>query len=223
VKLPFFPHGWPVALALVAAALTAFRPRLGLVLALAVPVLPLGNVSSGLALLYALIAAVWLVLFWREPRDALLFVLGVPLSLVGLLGLAPLTVWRLRSNSRRAALVALSVVVAGIVAGIRGASLPFTGVHPPLGLGVAGSTGVFDVAGTLARHALDQPALLSEAGILAAVALALPYARTRGRWGAAALAAVMLCASVLAVPAAAALPLVVAAWITAAVVSVRVP
>jgi len=223
VELPFFPHGWPVALALISAALTALRPRIGLALALAVPVLPLGNVSSGLALLYAMIAAAWLVFFWREPREALLFLLGVPLSLVGLLGLAPLTVWRLRSNSRRAALTALSVVVAGIVAGIRGASLPFTGVHPPLGLGVAGSTGPFDVAGTLARHALDQPALLTEAGILAAAALALPYARARGRWGAAGLAAAMLCASVLAVPAAAALPLVAAAWTTAAVLALRVP
>jgi hypothetical protein len=222
-ELPFFPHGWPVGLALLAAGVTALRPRFGLALALAVPVLPLGNVSSGLALLYAMIAAVWLVSFWREPRDALLFVLGVPLSLVGLLGLVPLTVWRLGSNSRRAALAASSVVVAGIVAGVRGASLPFTGVHPPLGLGVAGSTGPLDVAGTLARHALDQPALLTEAGILAAVALALPYAQARGRWGAAGLAAVMLCGSVLAVPAAAALPLVAAAWITAGLLAVRVP
>jgi hypothetical protein len=223
VELPFFPHSWPAALALIAAALTALRPRIGLALALATPVLPLGNVSSGLALLYALIAAAWLVYFWREPRDALLFVVGVPLSLIGLLGLAPLTVLRVRSNSRRAALTAMSVLVAGIVAGIRGASLPFTGVHPPLGLGVAGSTGPFDVAGTLARHALDQPALLTEAGILAAVALALPYARSRGRWGAAGLAAAMLGASVLAVPAAAALPLVAAAWITSAVLVLRVP
>jgi Protein kinase domain len=223
IELPFFPHGWPVALALIAAAVTALRPRLGLTLALAVPILPLGNVSSGLAMLYALIAAAWLVFFWREPRDALLFALGVPLSLVGLLGLAPLTVWRLSSTSRRAALTAMSVVVAGIVAGIRGASLPFTGVHPPRGLGVAGSTGPFDVAGTLARHAFDQPALLTEAGILAAVAVALPYARARGRWGAAGVAAVMLCASVLAVPGAAALPLVAAAWITAALLAVRVP
>jgi hypothetical protein len=223
IELPFFPHGWPVALALIAAAVTALRPRLGLTLALAVPILPLGNVSSGLAMLYALIAAAWLVFFWREPRDALLFALGVPLSLVGLLGLAPLTVWRLSSTSRRAALTAMSVVGAGIVAGIRGASLPFTGVHPPRGLGVAGSTGPFDVAGTLARHAFDQPALLTEAGILAAVAVALPYARARGRWGAAGVAAVMLCASVLAVPGAAALPLVAAAWITAALLAVRVP
>jgi hypothetical protein len=223
LELPFFPHGWPVALALIAPAATALRPRIGLALALAVPILPLGNVSSGLALLYTLIAAAWLVFFWREPRDALLFVLGVPLSLVGLLGLAPLMVWRLESNTRRAALTAMSVVVAGIVAGIRGASLPFTGVRPPLGLGVAGSTGPFDVAGTLARHALDQPALLTEAGILAAVALALPYARARGRWGAAGVAAVMLCASVLAVPGAAALPLVGAAWLTAALLAVRVP
>src|SRR5438128_2284959 len=55
--LPFFPGWWWVALALAAAATTAWRERIGLAVALAVPVLPLGNVSLGLALLYAALAA----------------------------------------------------------------------------------------------------------------------------------------------------------------------
>ena len=49
--LPFYPHSWPVLLALVALATTLLRERAGIALALAVPVFPLGNISLGLALL----------------------------------------------------------------------------------------------------------------------------------------------------------------------------
>jgi len=127
----------------------------------------------------------------------------------------------LRSGARRATQTVLAVLAAGLVAGIRGAALPFTGARPPLGLGVAGSTGPLDVAGTLMRAAAAHPALLVEAAALAAIALVLPYARARGRWGAAALGAAMLAGTVLAVPSAQALPLVVAAWVTAAALVVR--
>ena len=59
--LPFYPHGAAIPIGLFAAAVTAFAPRLGLALALAVPIFPLGNVSSGLALLYTgLAAAAWI-------------------------------------------------------------------------------------------------------------------------------------------------------------------
>jgi hypothetical protein len=92
---------------------------------------------------------------------------------------------------------------------------------PPLGLGVAGSSDPFDVVGTLARAAAAQPALLLEAAAFAAIALALPFAQSRGRWGAAGAGAAMLLLCVLAVPSAAAVPLVVAAWVTAVVVAVR--
>ena len=47
--LPFFPAYWPGGIALVAALLTLAAPRLGLAFALAVPVLPLGNISLGLS------------------------------------------------------------------------------------------------------------------------------------------------------------------------------
>jgi len=222
-EVPFFPGGWAAGLAAAAAALTFVRPRLGVALALAVPVLPFGNVALGLALLYAGIAIVWLVLFWREPRNALLFALGPALAPLAALGLAPLTVAGVRAGWRRALLVAASVVTAGITAAVRGASLPFTGAAPPLGIGIHGSTGPFDVAGTVARALAAHPAVLAEAGILAAVAVALPYARSRGRWGAAVLGAALLAASVLAVPAAAAIPLVLAAWAIAGVLVARVP
>ena len=57
-------------------AATLLRERTGIALALAVPMLPLGNISLGLALLYTALAAGWLLVTWREPRAALLFALG---------------------------------------------------------------------------------------------------------------------------------------------------
>jgi hypothetical protein len=213
--LPFFPHGWAPGLALAAAAATAFRPRLGLAVALAVPVLPLGNVSLGLAVLYAALAAMWLALSWREPYTGLLFALGPALAPIAALGLLPLATGWLRSAPRRAAHAGVAVLVAGVVAGVRGVSLPFTGEKPPLGVGVAGATDPFDVAGSLARAATAHPALLLEALALAAVAVALPYARRHGLWGAALLGGGMLVTTLLVAPSAAAAPLVAAAWITA--------
>ena len=55
-SLPFYPASWPVLLAAAAGALTALRARAGLAFALAVPVFPLGNLSFGLAVLYAAFA-----------------------------------------------------------------------------------------------------------------------------------------------------------------------
>jgi hypothetical protein len=220
-ELPFFPNGFPFLLALAAAAMTAFRPRLGLAVALAVPVLPLGNVSLGLALLYAALAAAWVVLSWREPRGALLFAVGPLLAPIALLGLIPLAAAGLRAPARRAAQAGVAVLAAALAAGVRGSALPFTGDRPPLGIGVAGSDDPFDVAGTLGRLAASHPALLLEAALLAAAAAALPYARARGRWGAAVLGAALLAGTVLAAPSAAAWPLVLCAWATAAVLAWR--
>src|SRR5262249_60594388 len=70
LSLPFYPMGWPVGLAALAAGATYLRPRLGLAFALLVPVLPLGNYALGAALLYGAIAACVLVACWRAapPR-----------------------------------------------------------------------------------------------------------------------------------------------------------
>jgi len=219
--LPFFPHGWPVGLAAGAAAAAALRERLGLAVALGVPVLPLGNVSLGLAAVYAVLAAAWLALSWREPRGGLLFALGAVLAPAAALGLLPLAVSGLRSAPRRAAHAALAVLVAALVAGLRGVSLPFAGGPAPLGLGVAGAGDPLDVAGSLARAAAAHPALLAEAAALAALAAALPLARRHGRWGAAAAGAAMLLLTVPFVPATAIAPLVAAAWATAVLLAIR--
>src|SRR5256885_1437368 len=158
----------------------------------------------GLAVLYAAIAAVWVVLCWREPRGGLLFALGPALAPLAALALVPLAASGLRAGWRRAAQACVAVLAAAVVAGVRGAALPFTGARPPLGLGVAGATDPLDVAGTLARAVGAHPALVLEAVALAAVAFALPHAQALGRWGAAGVGAAMLAFCVLAVPSAAA-------------------
>jgi hypothetical protein len=220
-ELPFFPHGGALVLGLVAALATAVRPRLGLAVALAVPVLPLGNVSLGLALAYGLAAAGWIVLSWREPEWGLLFALGPALAVVGALGLLPLAVAGVRAAPRRGALAAAGVLAALVAAGLRRAALPLVGGRAPLGIGVGGANDPFDVMGSVGRALVAQPALLCESVAFAAIAAALPYVAARGRWGAAAIGAAMLVLTVLAVPSVHAVPLAVAAWLTAGAVALR--
>jgi hypothetical protein len=215
-QLPFFPHGGAVALALVAALTTAVQPRLGLAVALAMPILPLGNVSLGLALLWTAVAVGWLVLCWPEPEWGLLFALGPVLAPLGALGLLPLATVGVRGHARRGAIAAAGVLAALLAAGLRHTGLPLVGGRPPLAIGVAGATDPLDVFGSILRALAAQPALLVEAAVLAAVAVALPFAAARGRWGAAILGAGMLVLTITAVPPAHAVPLAVAAWLTAA-------
>src|SRR5690348_16985248 len=136
--LPFYPHSWPALLALVALAATLLRGRAGIALALAVPVLPLGNISLGLALLYAALAAGWLLVTWREPRATLLFVIGPLLAPVAALGLLPLAAARTRAAPLRMLAVGLGVLAAALAAGIRHVALPLVGGPAPLGIGLAG-------------------------------------------------------------------------------------
>jgi hypothetical protein len=207
--LPFYPTGWAAALA-AATAFAAFRsPRAGLARALAAPVLPLGNYALGLALLYGMLALGWLALNWRDARWGLAFLAGPALAAVGLLALVPLVLTGMASAVRRAAQTLAAVAVACVVAGLRGLELPFgQGIAPPLGL-----EGV-ESAFTAARVLIDAvPAGLAlEALALAAVAVALPYARTP--WRVAGLGAAMLAATLLLAPAGPALPVVLAAWLT---------
>ena len=221
--LPFYPHGWPFLLAFAALVATLLRERAGIALALAVPVLPLGNVSLGLALLYAALAAGWLIATWREPRATLLFVVGPMLAPLAAVGLLPLVTVRVRSAALRVLTVVLGVLTAALAAGIRHVALPLVGGPAPLGVGVAEARDPFDVAGSLARAAAAHPSLLLESCALALVALALPYACARGRWAAAGLGAAMIVLTVAAVPSAAALPLLLSAWAIAAFTALRAP
>ena len=219
--LPFWPHGWPLLLAAVAALATLVRERIGLALALAAPILPLGNTSSGLALLYAALAAGWLAFSWRRPRSALLFALGPLLAPAAALALLPLATARIGLGARRALLTGVGVLTAGLAAGLHHGALPLVGTLPPRAIGIGHSTGALDVAGSLARAALAQRPLLLEALALALVALALPHARARGYWGAAGLGAGMLLLTLLLAPGGPALPLALSAWAVAAYVALR--
>ncbi|HEY6068085.1 MAG TPA: serine/threonine-protein kinase [Gaiellaceae bacterium] len=219
--VPFYPAGWAFGLGALTAAVTFLRPRAGLALTLAVPLLPLGNLALGAAVLYAFAALGLLVLAWREPEQGLLFSLGPLLAPLSALGLLPLAVQTVRSTFRRGVQVAAAVLVAGLVAGIRNVPMPFDGATPPRGLGVAASGDPFDIASVLGSSLLSRPALAVEAVVLAAVAVLLPLARARGPWAIAALGAGFLAASVLAVPAVTSVPLVVAVWATCVAVAVR--
>ena len=220
--LPFWPHGWPLLLAAVAALATLVRDRLGLAVALAVPILPLGNVSSGLALLYSALAAAWLVFSWRSPRSGLLFALG-PL-------LAP-------ARGARAASAGDSADPARRPAR---RSSPRSACWPPrsrpacatrayrssarcrrTASGSGSSTGPLDVAGSLLHAAGAQTPLLLEALALALVAAALPTRAAAAAGAPPGSAEGMLLLTVLVAPGAPAVPLVLAAWAVAACVALR--
>ncbi len=183
-------------------AATLVRERLGIALALAVPIFPLGNFSFGRrAPLRRRRRRRWLAVTWREPRATLLFALGPLLApLARRRPAAARRRSRIGSGARRALVTALGVLAAAVVGGIGHGTLPLIGGAAPLGAGLRGATGAFGVAGSLAHAATGHPALLLETGVLAAVAFALPYVAGRGlRWGVG-LGAGMLAATTLALP-----------------------
>ena len=219
--LPFYPSGWPPFLAAIAAVASFFRPRIGLAFALAVPILPLGNLALSAALLYCAVAAGLLALSWREPETGLIASLGPLLAPLSALALVPLLTLGTRSAARRAAQAGAAVMAAAFVAGIRHAPLPFDGESAPHDLGLAGSRSVTATTSVLWHALMSRPALAVEALVLAAVAALLPHARERGLWAVAGLGAGMLAATLLPVPDVAAIPLVVSVWATCAVVALR--
>jgi len=219
--LPFFPAHFPLGLAAAAFALTFLRERLGLAATLAVPLFPLGNVSVGLAVVYAGLAVFGLALAWREPRAGLFVALGPLLAPIAALGLLPLAAQSLRSPLRRAVATGSAVLLAAIVAGIRHVALPFDGASAPLGLGLAGSESPGAVAAELWRALAAQPTLGLEALVLAGAAAAIPLVRRLGLWGVAGLGAVLLAAAVLPSASVASLPLALCVWITCGALSLR--
>ena len=214
--LPFYPAGSAAALAALAAATTLFLPRLGLAFVLAVPVLPLGNLSFALALLYALAAVLWLVLFAREPHGGLLAALGALLAPLAALGFLPLALQSLRSPIRRAAGAAAGVLLAAVVAGVHGSPLPFGGERLDSSLALAGREDAIAVATAFGQILAAHPALGWEALALAAGAAALPYARALGLWGIAGFGAALMALLVLPTPGVSPFPLVLAVWVTCA-------
>jgi len=203
--LPFFPAHWPAAIAALTAATTTLAPRLGIALALAAPVLPLGNVSLALAVLYAAAATVWLALHLRRPEDSPYVALG---PLLGpLTALLPLAYVRTRSAFVRGVGAGTAVYLAEAVRAIRAG---------PIALGLPEARDPLAAAGALARATSTTVAI--EAAAMALAAIALPYAARRGPWGIAAWGAAALALSLLPVPF---LPLAAAVWLTCGVLTIR--
>jgi hypothetical protein len=180
--LPFWTPGVVLVLALAAAAATIRAPRIGLAIALFVPIFPLGNVAQAAAVAYAAIALAWLVVFWRDARAGLLFVAGPVLAAVGAIALLPLVVQPARDRVRRALAAFAGVLAAAAVAGVRGEPLPLTGSIVP-NLGIDGTTRVTDVIQAVAVVIGDNIGLVVVAGVLALAAALLPDARRRGLKG----------------------------------------
>lgn len=218
--VPFYPGGWAWGLAALAALLAAFRARLGLVFALAVAVLPLGNISLALAIAYCLGALAWIVATWRRPDEGLLGIVGPVLAPLGATALVPLALLPVRSARWRAIHAGLAVLIAGTVAGLNGATLPLSGRQAPE-LGLGGSEDVGAVFSALAGGFAARPELPLAALALGIMSALLPIASQRGLWPLAALGAAALAVLLLPVGAVHALPVVAGIWLCCAVLGVR--
>jgi hypothetical protein len=191
--------------------------------ALVVAFFPLANISLGLAAVYAAAAAASTAINWRDARTGLLLALGPLVAPVAALPLLPLAAQVAHGRARRGLQVFAAVLLAAVVAGLRRVPLPFDGSTPPLGLGLAGSTHPLAVAGVVWSQFAAHPTIAVEALILAAAAILVPRARGRGPWPAAFFAAALLATTATIAPAAAVLPLIVAAWATAAALALQRP
>ena len=209
--LPFYPGGWGPALAVLAFLTTLASAPAGLAVALAAPVLPLGNVSQGLAIVYGLAAATWLLFHARQSRGGLAFVAGPLLAPTSALALLPLAVQRAGGTIRRAA-----HGVTGTLAAAAVAALP-AGLEPggrPSGdaARLVAEESPLDVVRVVGELAAAKPVLLAQAGALGVLAALVSPARRRGNYGVAALALGALAALVLPGPEGFRLLLALLAW-----------
>jgi len=180
--LPFWPPMLVVALVLGAAAAAWLNPALGLAIALATPIFPLGNVSESAAVLYGAFALLWLALCWRDARLGLLFAVGPLLAPLGLLALVPLVVQPARGLVRRGAQAALAVLSAVLVAGVSGEDLPLAGARSAQ-LGITPLDSSSEV-GLAVRDALLLHPVIAAGAVIAAISAAiLPWARRSSRYG----------------------------------------
>ncbi len=220
-RLAFYPAGWPLGLAALAGSLGLAAPRAAVLFTLAVAFFPLANISIGLATVYAAVAALWAALTWRDARASFLLALGPLLAPLAALALLPLAVQSARGRWRRGLQAGAAVLLAAIVAGFRRVPLPFDGSTPPLGLGITGSTRPTAVASSLFAELGRHPELIAEAAVLGLAAAALPLVRGRGPWPAAIYGGALLAATALISPSTAVLPLIAAAWVTAAALALH--
>jgi eukaryotic-like serine/threonine-protein kinase len=220
--LPFWPPVLVAAIVLAAGAAAAFKPRLGLAVALAAAVFPIGNESRSAAIVYGGFAISWLAVCWNDARRGLLFATGPLLAPLGALALVPLAVQPARGLGRRAAQAGIAVLAAALVAGTAGRDVPLA-AGGSASLGIAPSDSVGDVAVALRGTLSGAPVLAASAIVLAGAAALLPLVRARSRYGVGALGLVLVLAAVAAGVGPVAVPLLVAAWGVAAVLAARAP
>jgi hypothetical protein len=189
--LPFWPAPLVAALAITAGLVTLRSPRLGLALALAAPLFPLGNVALAAAVVYGVVALGWLAVCWRDARAGLAFCAGPLLASIGLLALLPLAVQPAKGVWRRGLHAGAGVLAAAAVAGLSGGTLPL-GAVAVSDLGLAGSERPTDVLHALGTVLGARPELATTALALALVAMLLPRAAARGLWGIACLGALQV-------------------------------
>jgi eukaryotic-like serine/threonine-protein kinase len=194
--LPFWPPVLVAALVVAAAAAAWVDPRLGLAVALAAPVFPIGNVAASAAILYSAFALAWIALNWRDARHGLLFVAGPLLATVGLLPLVPLVLQRAQGTVRRAAHGALAVLSAALLAALAGERLPFTD-RAAGSLDIDPLTPVLGATTDVWQWLASHPVTFAAAALVAAASALLPLAR-RSTFGVAAVGFVLVGASVLA-------------------------
>ncbi len=218
--LPFWPPLVVVLLSLAAGLATLRAPRLGLAIALAAPVFPLGNVAQAAAMVYGVLALAWLAATWRDARAGLLFAMGPLLAPLGLLPLLPLAVQPARGAWRRGLQAGVGVLAAAAVAGLAGRPLPLTGA--PVGdLGLAGSERPTDIVQALERVLTANTAVATTALALALIAVLLPRAVARGAWGIAGLGVLQLGLVLLWAPSIPAFGMVVGTWLLCAALVAR--
>jgi serine/threonine-protein kinase len=218
--LPFWPTPVLFGLSLVAGIAALRAPRLGLAIALAVPIFPLGNAAQAAAAVYAALAAGWLAVTWRDARAGLLFTLGPALAPLGLLPLLPLAVQPARGAWRRGLHAGVGVLAAAAVAGLAGRHLPLTG--DVVGdLGVAQSERVTDVVQAIQLVLRANPAVATTALALALVAVLLPRAVARGPWGIAGLGVLQVALVLLWGPSVPALGIVLGTWLLCGALAAR--
>ena len=216
--LPFWPPVLVAAIVVAAAAAAWIDPRLGLAVALAAPVFPIGNVAASAAILYGGFAIAWIVLNWRDARHGLLFVAGPLLAAVGLLPLVPLVLQRTQGTVRRAAHGALAVLSAALLAGLAGESLPATD-RTAGSLDIDPLTPVLGATTEVWRWLAAHPVVFAAAALVAAASALLPHAR-RPTFGVAAIGFVLVCASVLAGATVASTLVCASVWAVAGISSV---
>jgi hypothetical protein len=218
--LPFWPAALVVAIALAAGLGTWVDPRIGLAVALAAPIFPLGNYAEGAAILYGILALAWLALCWRDARWGLVFICGPMLAGIGLIAVVPLVVQPARGVVRRATQAGAAVLAAVLVAGVRGADLPLVG-RPINPLGIDPLTSTTQVGLAVWSSLTDYPAVLTGVASAAIAAGVLPWARRRSTYGVVAVGAVLTAASVVAGGARAGTFATVLIWAAAAVAAAK--